>query len=183
MASFLILLTRSLIALLCLSSSVSSITLSKFLKRQINTVVVATSLSLPLAAHAVPLGLHSGCAYPACTSQLEVCVRKLYYYVKCTHLSPNSLCLQILQSSAPGLVANDIKIAQVRALKDIQFALVQLTSLAQDKVVSCLRIYALRSILNYAMNSCFNRTMQLFAAVCALNQLDLFESLHAKCVI
>lgn len=60
---------------------------------------------------ATPLGEHSGCSYPACTSQEE-----------------------ILKASAPGLIPQYEKDEQVQLLKDVEFTLKEFPALAEAKV-------------------------------------------------
>ena len=76
-SSLLALRIRMLFAFLFLSSSIASSTVPRFLKRQLGAAAIATSLATPLAAYSVPLGVHSGCAYPACTTQIEVWYSRL----------------------------------------------------------------------------------------------------------
>ena len=69
-----------------------------------------TSLNLSNST-ATPLGEHSGCSYPACTSQEE-----------------------ILKASAPGLIPQYEKDEQVQLLKDVEFTLKEFPSLVESKV-------------------------------------------------
>jgi hypothetical protein len=51
----------------------SHVKLNRFIQKSIyKSILLATSISLTSPVLAVGLGEHSGCAYPACTSQLEV---------------------------------------------------------------------------------------------------------------
>ena len=61
---------------------------------------------------ATPLGEHSGCSYPACTSQEE-----------------------ILKASAPGLIPQYEKDEQVQLLKDVEFTLKEFPALVETKVI------------------------------------------------
>ena len=64
-----------------------------------------------LRSTATPLGEHSGCSYPACTSQEE-----------------------ILKASAPGLIPQYEKDEQVQLLKDVEFTLKEFPTLVESKV-------------------------------------------------
>ena len=62
---------------------------------------------------ATPLGEHSGCSYPACTSQEE-----------------------ILKAAAPGLIPQYEKDEQIQLLKDVEYTLKEFPALVESKVLS-----------------------------------------------
>ena len=72
--------------------------------KRVGTAVVAGCIAaasvLPPSANAVPLGAHTTCAYPACTTQEE-----------------------ILKANAPGLMSAEEKTGLAQDLKDMQFIL------------------------------------------------------------
>jgi hypothetical protein len=79
------------------------------ISKSLSLITITLSLNSPVLA--VPLGSHTNCAYPTCTSQLD-----------------------ILEASAPGLVPNGLKIEQIEALKVIKSTLGQFPQFYGDKV-------------------------------------------------
>lgn len=51
----------------------------RILSSLMSSIMIASSIGNIQPVHALDLGTHSGCAYPACTSQLEVCMQIAEY--------------------------------------------------------------------------------------------------------
>ena len=83
---------------------------------------------------ATPLGEHSGCSYPACTSQEE-----------------------ILKAAAPGLIPQYEKDEQIQLLKDVEFTLKEFPALVESKVLSWNAEFAFSTISSTISPECSNR--------------------------
>jgi hypothetical protein len=86
-----------------------------------------------LTTIATPLGEHSGCSYPACTSQEE-----------------------ILKASAPGLIPQYEKDEQVQLLKDVEFTLKEFPALAEAKV-NCLHSFEKPQFCSFGFSNLLKR--------------------------
>jgi len=77
---------------------------------------IAVCIGNPLTSLATPLGEHSGCSYPACTTEEER-----------------------LKAAAPGLMPQNEKEEQVQLLKDVEFTLAEFPALAEAKEYGSIR--------------------------------------------
>ena len=114
--------------------------LKNFKSKVLPTILVGLTIDQQLMApaFATPLGEHTGCAYPACTSKIEVSLRHFIrfrsWYLQ--YLQDNhGLFLQILQSTAPGLVPEEVKKSQIQVLTDTQIWLNSFPEMLQNKVL------------------------------------------------